>query len=146
MLWISMDGVRIFWLAALASWLLLGRLFAPGKLVTSALLLLYLGWWSVTVDNFDVPTLLYFSVTLLVAGGAHEAARRVERAPAWLKLVLEKERWAHYAIVVVYLLLFELDLGLAVVVWAFHNGREILMDEGKRAGLRSWGITAPAFR
>lgn len=146
MLWISMDGVRIFWLAALASSLLLGRMFVPGKLVTSALLGAYLVWWSVTVDNFDVRTLVYFSVTLLLAGGAQEAARRLERTPAWLALALGKEQFAHYAIVVVYLLVFELDLGLAVAIWAFHNGREVLMDEGKRAGLRSWGVKPPALR
>lgn len=144
-MWLSMDAVRLFFLAALASWLLLGRLFAPGKLAMTVVVGAYLAHGCLTADNLDVRALIYFAVTLLLTGGAALIVNKRADPPAWAKQLLQNERWAWIAIVGLYAALFELDLSLITAVWAFTSGRAALDDDAARSRLVSWGIKPPAF-
>lgn len=140
MLWLSLDGVHAFWLAALVTWALFGRMFVPGKLLTAGLLGGYLAWWGVTADNLDPPAIAYFCIALPVLTGARALAFRSTKAPSWLKLVAERESWASYLVVAGYLLFFERDLALVCVVWGFYGGIAMLDDESHLAKLRGWGV------
>ena len=144
-MWLSMDAVRLFFLGALVSWLVLGRLFAPGKLAMTVVVGGYLAHGCLTADNLDVKALIYFVVALLLTGGAAMIVKKRDDAPALAKHVLKNERWAWLAIVGLYFAFFELDLGLATAVWAFSSGRASFDDEAARTRLVSWGIKPPAF-
>lgn len=143
MIWLSLDGVRAFWLASLATWFLFGRMLAPGKLVTTLLLGAYLASWTLTTDHLDVPMLTYFGVALPLITGARLLATRAKRAPAWLRPIAEKESWASYLVVAAFLFFFELDLGLVGTVWAFYGGVAYFDDESHLGRLRTWGVKAP---
>lgn len=145
MLWLSLDGVRGFWLAALLTWIVLGRVFVPGKLLMTALVGSYLALWCVTADNLDPPALGYFVVTLLTLGALAAGVRRARgRVPGWLALVCEREHWAWYAVCAGYLYFFDFDLGLIAVIWAFQAGRQDLKP-ANAGRLMGWGIKPPAF-
>lgn len=140
MLWMSLDGVRAFWLASLATWLLFGRMFAPGKLLTALLFGGYLAAWTLRADHLDVPMLTYFGVALPVVTGLRLAASRVKSTPLWLRQLAERESWASYLVVAGFLFLFELDLGLVGTAWAFYGGLATLDDETHLGRLRTWGV------
>lgn len=143
MIWLSLDGVRAFWLASLATWVLFGRMFAPGKLVTTLLVGGYLASWTLTAENLDVPMLTYFGIALLLVTGARFVASRSKRIPPWLRAIAEKESWASYLVVAAFLFFFELDLGLVGTVWAFYGGLATFDDESHLGRLRTWGVKAP---
>ncbi|MBX3269058.1 MAG: hypothetical protein KF729_02285 [Sandaracinaceae bacterium] len=140
MLWLSLDGVRGFWLASLAAWILAGRMFTPGKLVAALALSGYLALWTVRADNLDLPALAYLGGALALVSAAQALARRATHAPRWLSLLAARERWAAYAVVAGYVVAFELDLALIGTVWAFHSTTATFEDEARLAKLGSWGI------
>jgi len=140
MLFLSTEGVHHFWLAALASWVLLGRVRHKGELLMAAMLALYLGAWVVQLDNLDTRALLGVFGGLL---GIGVAQRLIKRARPALPDSLIDERWAWYAVVAGYLFTVDLDIGFACAVWAFQSGRSSFDDESSRGKLRSWGIKPP---
>lgn len=136
MLLISTPGVHHFWLAGLASWVLLGRVRHRGEIVMAVMLALYLGVWTVGLDNLDTRALAGMFGGLM---GVGVLQRLVKRARPKLPDSVVEERWAWYAVVAGYLFLVEMDLGFACAVWAFQSGKADL-TAGK---LRSWGVKPP---
>ncbi len=140
MLWTSLDGVRAFWLAALVTWFVFGRMLAPGKLVTTLLVGGYLATWTLGADHLDLPMITYFGLALPAVTGLRLLASRVKSTPLWLRQLAERESWASYLVVAGFLLLFELDLGLVGTAWAFYGGLATLDDETHLGRLRTWGL------
>lgn len=136
MLWMSTPGVHHFWLAALTSWVFLGQVRHRGKAVMATLLVLYLGFWTASLDNLDTRALVGLFGGLM---GVAVLQRLLKRARPKLPDTVVEERWAWYAVVAGYLFLVEMDLGFACAIWAFQSGRADL-DAGK---LRSWGVKPP---
>ena len=140
MLGLSLGGVHAFWLAAIGTWALFGRMLAPGKLLLAAALGGYFAWWGVTTDNLDAPALAYFCVAMPALTAAWALAARSKQPTRWIAMLGARQSWPAYLVVLGYLALFELDLSLVGVVWAFFSGVATTEDEGHRAKLRSWGI------
>jgi len=139
MLWLSLDGTRAFWLAALASGLLLGRVRRAGELITFLGLAAYLGVWCVAADNPDLVGIAWMSGALVAIGVAQR----------WLKKtrpnlgVLTEEKWAWLLVVSFYCFMVELDLGLVMAAYTYQSSTAALDDDKARLRLRSWGIKPP---
>lgn len=140
MLWLSLGGVHAFWLVAIGTWALAGRLFTVGKLLMAGVLAGYFAWWGVTADNLDAPALAYFALAFPILTAAFAIAARAKTPTRWRALLGGKPSWPAFIVVFGYLAFFELDFSLLGVVWAFHSGTATVADEKHRAKLVSWGV------